>query len=110
MNLDSDEKKIVTEAIKIYAQLVMQRAGTTNAQVILSKIKSLSEKIESDSPENSQGKLKGLTDEQFENVCKNCEKFINGCTDVVAKKFPGKCDPILKYEHNKLIEKGQNNG
>ncbi|MDO8641094.1 MAG: hypothetical protein Q7R33_06080 [Nitrosarchaeum sp.] len=39
----------------------------------------------------------GLTDEQFENVCKTCERFKHKCTDAVAVKYPGKCDPILKY-------------
>lgn len=108
VNLDNDEKKIIKESVKIYAQLVMQRSGAASSQTVLSKIKTLLEKIDADAAEDSYGKMKGITNEQFDNVCRSCDKFINNCTDAVAKKFPGKCDPILKYEHNKIIERTTN--
>jgi hypothetical protein len=44
----------------------------------------------------------GISEEWFEKVCQTCS-FLSatGCTDKITAKFPGKCDPILKYERTK---------
>jgi hypothetical protein len=43
-----------------------------------------------------------ISDEWYENVCQNCKMLdFSGCTDPITTKFPGKCDPILKYEFAK---------
>ena len=44
----------------------------------------------------------GINQEWFENVCQACAHLTAaGCSDKITAKFPGKCDPILKYERNK---------
>ena len=58
-----------------------------------------------DSIDQEIQKPKGVTDKEFEEVCKACEAF-NGtkCENTVAQKYPGKCDPVLIYRKN--FEKG----
>jgi hypothetical protein len=47
-----------------------------------------------------------ISDEWYENVCLDCENLdYSGCTDPITAKFPGKCDPILKYEFAKSKNK-----
>ncbi len=47
----------------------------------------------------------GISDEWYKKVCKDCDKLSpTGCLDKVTEKFPGKCDPILHYEREKLLE------
>jgi hypothetical protein len=61
-----------------------------------------------DQPDTGGGKSKanqpppGISEEWFDKVCLNCAHLsATGCTDKITVKFPGKCDPILKYERNK---------
>ena len=44
----------------------------------------------------------GISKEWFDNVCQTCANLTpTGCSDKITVKFPGKCDPILKYERSK---------
>lgn len=97
MSFDKDEKQIIVESLKLYMQLVRQRYSESRVQQVTVKMTSIANKLESLDESNEAEKLPGITDDQFENVCKICDKFKGHCTDVVAKKFPGKCDPILHY-------------
>ena len=46
----------------------------------------------------------GISEEWYEKVCRTCDKLSpSGCTDKVTEKYPGKCDPILHYEREKLL-------
>jgi hypothetical protein len=84
-------------------QVVSQQAPPEQAKTIAGLLKSAMQKIQSISGAVTE-KLTGITDEQFEKVCKNgCESFKGRCTDPVANKFPGKCDPILKFERDKTM-------
>lgn len=98
MNLTDKQKRIILESIKVYSQLVKQRVQPQQANDILLEIKNIYKEFEAD--DKVEHKSVGVTDEQFENVCKNCDQFSNKCNNVVAQKYPGKCDPILIYERN----------
>ncbi len=95
MNLTDRQKQIIRESIKFYSQVIKQKLPPTQSNAILLDISEL------DSEEKIEQRPTDITDEQFENVCKKCDKFTNKCNDVVAKKYPGKCDPILHYKRNK---------
>jgi hypothetical protein len=77
---------------------VKQRLQPQQANEILPEIKKIFKEFEVD--DVIEHKPVGITDEQFENVCKNCDQFTNKCSNIVAQKYPGKCDPILIYERN----------
>jgi len=107
MTLTDNEKKLIVDAVKVYAQIMRQQGAPASTQantiaVIQSLMKKMLEPETVDDP-----KLKGLTDEEFDNVCLKCDKFKNQCTDPVAKKYPGKCDPILNY--HKSAKEGSSN-
>ena len=103
MSLNEEDCKIIEESLKIYSKIVLQQLPAqmakpriTKIDSIIEKLKTLNEKVEEKCPQ-------GITEEQFTNVCKYCEKFDNKCTDPIAKRYPGKCDPILHYEQSKTL-------
>lgn len=102
MNLTDKQKRIILESLKYYSQLVKQRLQPQQANEILPEIKNIYEEITAD--DKVEHKPVGVTDEQFESVCRSCDQFTNKCKNVVAQKYPGKCDPILIYERNHNLE------
>jgi len=107
MSLSDLQKQLIKEALKVYWQIAKQRLPPTQAVSIIKDIKEITIELDKDADTKIE-KLVGLADDQFEKVCKLCDKFKNKCTDAVARKYPGKCDPILLYEKNK--PKGELNG
>lgn len=101
MSFDEKHTKLIKEALKVYWQVRKQQMGPMQSAPIIQEIKAIYKKLDEDITVTEPTKLKGLTDEQFEKVCKICDKFENICKDLIAQKFPGKCDPILTYERNK---------
>jgi hypothetical protein len=100
MNLTENEKKIIVDALKVYAQIMRQQNAPAATQAgMMTVIQSIIKKTTEPEVTGEQ-KLKGLTDEEFDNVCLKCDKFKNQCTDAIAKKYPGKCDPILHYHQS----------
>lgn len=109
--LTNEEKLLLTEACSIYLQVISQQPQIKPEQVegIKKAIDGIFIKIQQgesgNGTENVINKPIGITDEWFEEVCKTCDK-LNGtqCKDSVTKNFPGKCDPILKYEQKKIMK------
>ena len=104
MALNQEESSLVQEAIQVYLQIVARQMPQEHVTKIAQIAESALKKISTlDSGNNSGGIPEGITDEWYTNVCKTCSKLSpTGCTDKVTEKYPGKCDPILHYEQNKL--------
>jgi hypothetical protein len=104
MALSQEEKSLVQEAIQVYLQIVSRQMPQQHVKKIAQIAENALKKIDTlNSGTNSSGKPEGITDEWYNNVCKTCSKLSStGCTDKVTEKFPGKCDPILHYEQDKL--------
>jgi hypothetical protein len=111
MALSNEEKALVEEAMQVYLQLVARQLPQAQVQQIAQIAKGILEKL--DSVGSGGGGAKGnkpggITDEWYKKVCQKCDKLsATGCTDKVTVKFPGKCDPILKYENEKRGVKGR---
>ena len=95
------EKKIAVDAFNVYMQVVNANAPAPQAKAIAGVAQSIIRKISNLETSEEPQKLPGISDDQFLNVCMSCDSFKGACTDPVAIKFPGKCDPILKYERDK---------
>jgi len=106
MALTVEEKGIIEEALSIYLQLLSRQAPPAQVQQIAQIAQGIVKKLDSVGGDRKQGsKPEGITDEWFKNVCSNCEKLsAGGCSDKVTEKYPGKCDPILHYERDKLLK------
>ncbi len=102
--LSQEEKSLVQEAIQVYLQIVSRQMPQAHVQKIVQIAEGAIKKIETlDAGGKGGGKPMGITDEWYKHVCKTCDKLsASGCEDKVTEKFPGKCDPILHYEQNKL--------
>lgn len=108
MSLTNDEKGLLQEALSVYLQVCSQQLPPQQVQQLAAVAQGLIKKIDSVASGSAKGgnKPNGITDEWFKNVCMSCEKLsAGGCTDKVTEKYPGKCDPILHYERDKLIRK-----
>jgi len=103
--LTPEEKKILNEACNVYVQVVAQQLPPEQVNGLVTIIGQIFQKIDNGSIDKTIDKPEGITDEWFENVCESCEQ-LNGtmCKDKVTEKFPGKCDPILTYERQKIID------
>jgi hypothetical protein len=105
MALSNEEKSLVEEALQVYIQLVSRQLPPAQVQQVAQIAKGIVAKL--DSVGSGGGGAKGnrpdgISDEWFKKVCQKCDKLSpSGCTDKVTAKFPGKCDPILKYENEK---------
>lgn len=106
MALTPEEKNIIEEALSIYLQLLSRQAPPAQVQQIAQIAQGIVKKLDSVGASKGQGsKPDGITDEWFKNVCQNCDKLsASGCMDKVTEKYPGKCDPILHYERNKMLK------
>ncbi len=105
MALSQDEKALVEEALQVYLQVVARQLPQAQVQQIVHIAQGIVGKLDSLGSGGGGGKGNkpdGITDEWFKKVCQKCDKLSpTGCTDKVTAKFPGKCDPILKYENEK---------
>ena len=104
-----DEKQIIKEALTIYLQMAAQQMPPQMLEPLGELAKSILQKADRASAGEGgerDNKPRNISDEWFENVCQNCEKLdFSGCTDPITTKFPGKCDPILKFEFEKSRKK-----
>jgi len=106
MALTNEEKSIIEEALSVYLQIVSRQAPPAQVQQLAQIAQNIIRKL--DSIGNGGGpqgnKPAGISDEWYDNVCSTCDKLSpGGCTDKVTEKYPGKCDPILHYERQKLL-------
>jgi hypothetical protein len=103
MSFSSEEKTLVAEALQVYLQLAARQMKPAQVQGFALMAQGIVEKMESvGSGSKSGGKPTGISDEWFKKVCQKCDKLTpSGCSDKVTVKFPGKCDPIIKYENEK---------
>lgn len=100
MNLTNQQKRIICESVKFYSQVIKRKQlPPERSEAILLDIQEIISEL--DLEEETEQRPLNITDEQFENVCRQCDKFTNKCNDMVAKKYPGKCDPILHFEKQK---------
>jgi hypothetical protein len=105
---NEDEKRVIKEALSIYIQVAAQQMPTEMVEQLGMLAKGILQKAEKAQGDDADGSNKpyNISDEWYENVCANCDKLdFSGCTDSVTAKFPGKCDPILKYEFEKIRKK-----
>lgn len=108
MALSIEEKSLIEEALSLYIQVISQRAHPSQVQQIAAVAQGIIKKLDSvGGPVGKNGnKPNGISDEFFKNVCQTCDKLtVSGCSDKVTEKFPGKCDPILHYERDKILKK-----
>lgn len=108
MPLSNDEKTLIEEALSVYLQVVARQVSQQQAQQLAGVAQGIVRKLDS---LNSSGSGKhgnkpaGISDEWYNSVCLTCDKLSpTGCTDKVTEKYPGKCDPILHYEREKLLK------
>ena len=101
-----EEKQMLAEALQVYLQLAAQQMPQETVEALAQKAQGLIQKLDTLGATNPDGtvnnKPAGISDEWFEAVCQSCENLTEtGCSDSVTAKYPGKCDPILKYEFEK---------
>jgi hypothetical protein len=105
MSLTNEEKGLVEEALQVYLQLVARQLPQQQVQQIAQVVQGIVGKLDSvgSSTAGAKGnKPAGISDEWYKKVCQKCDKLSpSGCTDKVTVKYPGKCDPILKYENER---------
>jgi hypothetical protein len=101
-----DEKALVGDALKLYAQMVGSQYGPAEMQALLPAFKEILAKMDqagtaSAAPGQAPA---GISDEWYGAVCRTCPKLgPGGCQDPVTAKWPGKCDPILVWERRKSV-------
>ena len=108
MALSTEEKALIEEALSLYVQVISQRAQPAQVQQIAVIAQGIIKKLDTvgAAPGKHGNKPNGITDKWYKDVCLSCDKLSpTGCTDKVTEKFPGKCDPILHYERDKLLSK-----
>ena len=105
MPLSEDEKDLIAQSLQFYVQQASAQLPPQSVQQIMQIAKGIVAKLDT---LDTGGAVKtgeppaGISKEWFDNVCQNCPSLTpTGCSDKITAKFPGKCDPILKYERNK---------
>lgn len=108
MSLQPEEKELVSRALQLYAQMIGQQYGPAEMQALIPMIKDILKKLDQvgSAPSVAGKPPHGISQEWFDSVCSNCDKAggSTGCTDPVTAKFPGKCDPILRWERAKILK------
>jgi hypothetical protein len=105
MTLTEEEKDFIAQALQVFMQQASMQLPPQSVQQLMAMAKSIIGKL--DHLEAGGGKKTGepppgISEEWFDKVCQTCPNLSNtGCTDKITAKFPGKCDPILKYERSK---------
>lgn len=104
MALTNEEKALLQEAVQVYLQLISQQFPKQQLQKVVQIAQSAVKKLDAlDAGGKKGNKPAGISDEWFNHVCKTCDKLTAaGCSEKVTEKYPGKCDPILKYEQAKI--------
>jgi hypothetical protein len=110
MALSEEEKDLVAQALQMYLQQASMQLPPASVNQLVTIAKGIITKLDQLETGGGApgGKAKtmappvGVSQEWFDNVCQTCSFLgANGCTDKITVKFPGKCDPILKYERSK---------
>ncbi len=106
MALSEEEKDLIAQALQFYVQHASTQMPPQAVQQLLAMAKSTLHKVDNLEAVGSKGKSgeppPGINEEWFASVCQTCAHLTaTGCSDKITVKFPGKCDPILKYERNK---------
>src|SRR4051794_17894085 len=106
MTLSEEEKDLIAQALQFYLQQASAQLPPQAVQQIMQMAKGVVSKLD----HLGSGSAKagepppGISPEWFQNVCQTCANLTAaGCSDKITVKFPGKCDPILKYERNKAV-------
>ena len=108
------EKNILQNALSIFLQASQRQMAPGDFEKIYAVSQGLMEKIDSAGEVPAGGgpgaRPRGITEEWYENCCKTCPNLApdGRCLDKITEKFPGKCDPILKYGREKLLKKQAN--
>jgi hypothetical protein len=106
MGLSEEEKDLIAQSLQLYLQQASMQLPQASVNQLVTIAKGIITKL--DHLDAGGGKAKasqapnGISEEWFANVCQTCTHLsATGCTDKITAKFPGKCDPILKYERGK---------
>jgi hypothetical protein len=107
MALSEEEKDLVAQSLQLYLQQASMQLPPQSVQQLVAIAKGIISKL--DNLEAGGGKPKangpppGISQDWFEHVCQTCPNLTaTGCSDKITVKFPGKCDPIIKYERAKV--------
>ncbi len=107
MGLSEEEKELIAQSLQMYVQQAAQQLPPASVQQLLSVAKGIIGRLDQfeiggSGKKKSEEPPLGISQEWFEKVCQSCQFLTaQGCTDKITVKFPGKCDPILKYERAK---------
>ncbi len=107
MSLNHEEKALIQDALSVYIQLMARQMGAAQAQQLAGVAQGLMLKLDNLGKGGGAGgnKPSGITDEWYKHVCQGCDKLTaTGCAEKVTEKYPGKCDPILRYERDKALK------
>jgi hypothetical protein len=106
MPLSEEEKDLIAQSLQFYLQQASAQLPPQSVQQIMQMAKGIVAKLDSlEAGGRKTGEPPpGISEEWFQNVCQTCPHLTaTGCSDKITVKFPGKCDPILKYERNKVV-------
>ena len=104
-SLSEEEKDLIAQSLQFYLQQASAQLPPQSLQQLMGMAKKIVAKL--DQPDAVGGRKAGepppgISEEWFEKVCQTCPSLTAaGCSDKITVKFPGKCDPILKYERSK---------
>lgn len=110
MGLSEEEKDLVAQALQMYLQQASMQLPPQSVQQLVAIAKGIISKLDHlEAGSGAAGGRRkagdpppGISEEWFEKVCLACPNLTaTGCADKITVKFPGKCDPILKYERSK---------
>ena len=109
-SLSEEEKDIIAQSLQFYLQQASTQLPPQAVQQLMAVAKGIVAKLDhldaggAKAGQPPQPPL-GISQEWFDHVCQTCPMLTaSGCSDKITVKFPGKCDPILKYERNKPVE------
>jgi len=104
--LNQNERDLLNHMANVYMAVAKQDLPPDNVNQLTQVIAGIFKKIDGAMQGTVTVRPEGITEEWFEGVCKGCEA-LNGtqCSNTITAKFPGKCDPILKFERQKILDK-----
>lgn len=104
--LNQNERDLLNHMANVYMAVAKQDLPPENVQQLTQVVAGIFKKIDDMMNGTTSSRPEGITEEWFEGVCKACEALNgNKCTNTITAKFPGKCDPILKFESQKILDK-----